>query len=290
MANERKRRGCFLFYVYGFFLGLGCGVISAIFAFEGSPPAADPSKCLIVIACVLSTVTFVTQLVIACRGESSAGQRSASIVVGLFITACATIGALATSPGHKGIFFMGCAFSAVLYIFTIIAFSVNFSRDRKLSREQEARAAAQRLRNASSQSEISTLAYGAFFPDSLGSDSHIYLPRIHLQGEESERNIRREGDGEGQRGQGLLPMSELLLLGIPPNIALPAYSETDLESGEIQGDPPPSYSDIPNFLPASLQSQDISSTSQQQQTGPEASQDSSHSDAPPDYFDLETHM
>ena len=134
--GEPRRRSCFLFYIYGFFLGLGCGVIAAILAFVGKKPASDHSKVLIVGACVLSVFTFIAQLVLSCRGEEKAGQRSATIVVGLVITALATVASIASSSDHKGIFFMQGTISTVFYLFTVIAFTINFFRDRKIKRQQ----------------------------------------------------------------------------------------------------------------------------------------------------------
>ena len=227
MASETpRRRSCFLFYVYGFFLGLGSGVISTIAAFDKSEPASDPSKILIVMACFFSVFTFTAQSVVTCRGESRAGQRSATVAVGLILTALTTIAAVASSPGLSGVFFLAGSFSAVLYLFTVAAFSVAFYRDRKIKLVQDGDAA-ERLRN-----RLRTTGDTGNSPAGIRNSNCLCELSI-LNGSGGST----EAVGEVQGGR------RLSLLGIPQNIAPPPYSEVAGPTETSHPAPPPSYSE-----------------------------------------------
>lgn len=218
-----RRQSCFLFYIYGFFLGLGSGVICAIVSFQDKRPATVPSKVLIVSACGLSVLTFIVQMVVGCRGESRAGQRSAIIAFGLIVTAALTLAGVAFSPNMQGVFFMSGAFSVVLYMFTVAAFSISFFRDRKYTRQAYA------FRSSSPPA-----------PWTLSNSVSISLQDLPNLGVANQRRVGSEDDQASRR---FLSINELLLLGIPPDVALPEYSELPAATEESRTDPPPSYSE-----------------------------------------------
>ncbi|XP_005112450.1 homeobox protein 10 [Aplysia californica] len=132
LSGHRKRRGCFLFNVYSFFLGLGSGIIATIYALSETSPLL--TKILMPLALLSGLATATAHIALTCTQKFTPKRRklarSLVNICGHILTTIITCVATFSFSNAQGLFFLCGIFSASCYFMAAIAFIVNLVRDR----------------------------------------------------------------------------------------------------------------------------------------------------------------
>lgn len=222
---DKNQRHCFLFYVYGWFFGLGLGLVAAIFSFVENDSIA--SRVCLTSAVVLSVVVAVFQISLNTCGKKKFSKKCRNITVsvfrisGLFLIMASTLAGTFTSNDPGGLFFICGIFSFACYLMACIGFSVRLYRESKKNSRMDT--------NIDYQGQV-TNAEVHIYPEWIPQVSVIYNRNDDLVQIHSSNGSQACPEIFNANGEPL------------PILKLPTYSEAINGSIDSLSPRPPEYS------------------------------------------------